>query len=330
MQYRSFGKTDVKISEIGVGTWAMGGMWGPRDDKLAVESLNLALDLGVNFFDTAYIYGDGHSETLIGNVLRKRKCREKAFVATKIPPKDYHWSARAGSDVQNIFWASWIRDITEKSLKNLQTDYVDLQQLHVWAANWQNQGDWLNEINKLKKEGKIRFFGISINDHEPDTALELVASNLIDSVQVIYNIFDQSPTDQLLPLCTEKKVAVIVRVPFDEGGLTGALTPTTEFGKKDWRRFYFKGDRLKETCDRVEKLKTLLNGEAKTLPTLALKFCLANPAVSTVIPGMRRAEHVHSNCSASEERVLSSEILQHLKNHAWPRNFYPNWEEEGT
>lgn len=328
MKYRSFGRAGNQVSEIGFGTWAMGGMWGPCDDKLAVESLNLSLDLGINFFDTAYVYGDGHSETLIGNVVRKRKIRDKIYIATKIPPKDYHWPAKSGSDVAQIFPASWIREMTEKSLKNLQTETVDLQQLHVWAANWKDQGHWLEELKKLQKEGKIRHIGISINDHEPDSALELVASGLIDSVQVIYNIFDQTPATKLLPLCQKEGVGVIVRVPFDEGGLTGTLTPETTFGKKDWRRFYFKGEKLKQTCERAERLKSFLGEEAATLPELALKFCLAHPAVSTVIPGMRRPEHVRQNSAISNEKSLSPKTIAGLQANAWPRNFYPRWEEE--
>ncbi len=328
MQYREFGKTGIKVSEIGFGTWAMGGMWGPRNDKLAVEALNLFLDLGGNFFDTASVYGDGHSERLIGNVVRKRKTREKVFIATKIPPKDYHWPALAGSDVRSIFPSSWIRGMTEMSLKNLQTDCLDLQQLHVWASSWLHQGDWLEELRRLQKEGKIRFLGISINDHEPDTALMAVTSGLIDSVQVIYNIFDQAAAEKLLPLCRNQGVSVIVRVPLDEGGLTGQLTPNTNFGKKDWRRFYFNGHRLKETYYRVEKLKEFLNGEAneaKTIPDLALKFCLSRPEVSTVIPGMRRAAHVTSNCLISNGKSLSSATLERLKRHKWQRNFYPHY-----
>lgn len=330
MKYRPFGRTDIQVSEIGFGTWAMGGaMWGGPNDKLAKEALNLSLDLGVNFFDTAFVYGDGHSEKLIGQVIKERKVRDKVFIATKVPPKDYHWPARAGSDVRQIFSGSWIREMTETSLKNLGLDCVDLQQLHVWATNWRGQGDWLEELQKLKKEGKIRWIGISINDHEPDTALDLVKSGVIDSVQVIYNIFDQTPETALLPLCREHRVGVIVRVPFDEGGLTGTLIPETKFGKKDWRRFYFKGDRLKETCDRVGRLREFLGGDATTIPALALKFCLAHPAVSTVIPGMRRPEHVRANCAVSNGAPLPEKTLIALRAHAWPRNFYPKWEEEG-
>ena len=321
MNSRTFGRTGVPVSEIGFGTWAMGGMWGPRDDKLAKEALNLSLDLGVNFFDTAYVYGDGHSEQLIGEVVNERKVREKVFIATKVPPKDYHWPARTGSDVRSTFPASWIRSITEKSLRNLGVDCVDLQQLHVWASCWFQQGDWLEELQKLRKEGKVRWFGISINDHEPDTALGLVASGLVDSVQVIYNIFEQTPERALFPACQAHGVAVIARVPFDEGSLTGAFTRETVFHPDDWRARYFGGDRLRETVERVDRLKPLVGGDTKSLAQAALKFCLAHPAVSTVIPGMRRIAHVEDNVAASGS-PLSAEQLRQLRAHAWPRNFY--------
>lgn len=323
MQYRTFGRTGIQVSEIGFGTWSMGSMWGGRNDALATEALNLSLDLGVNFFDTAYVYGDGHSEQLIGNVVRKRKVRDKVFIATKVPPKDHNWPARLGSDPGKIFPASWVRTMTEKSLKNLGLECVDLQQLHVWAPNWFGCGDWLEEMEKLRKEGKIRSIGISINDHEPGTALEVVKTGLIDAVQVIYNIFDQSPEQNLLPLCREHRVGVIVRVPFDEGGLTGTLTPQTQFEKGDWRKYYFTRERLKETCERAERLKVFLGAEAKTLPELALRYCLSHPAVSTVIPGMRRPEHVRASTVVSG-KSLSEKTLAALKTHAWLRNFYPD------
>ncbi|MBI4373957.1 MAG: aldo/keto reductase [Deltaproteobacteria bacterium] len=323
MQYREFGPAGMKVSEIGFGTWGMGGSWwGGPIDKESKESLNLAIECGVNFFDTAYVYGDGHSEELIAQVVNERKVREKVFIATKVPPKNWQWPAEAGSDVNEIFPPDWIRRCTERSLKKLKTDYVDLQQLHVWASSWLGTGDWLNELQKLKKEGKVRWIGISINDHQPDTALDLVKSGLIDSVQVIYNIFDQSPEEKLLPLCREHRVGVIVRVPLDEGGLSGKLTPETKFAGDDWRGNYFRGDRLRETCDRIEKLKPFLGDEAKTVSDLALKFCLSHPAVSTVIPGMRRAEHLRSNVAASNGKSLSAKLLQEIKKHAWQRNFY--------
>jgi len=324
MQYRFFEKANIGISEIGLGTWSMGNMWGPRNDPQALQTIHKAFERGINFIDTAYAYGNGHSESLIGRAIGEHKNRDKIFVATKVPPKDHRWPAKVGSRAEEIFPGSWIREITEKSLKHLATDHIDLQQLHVWAPNWLDQGDWLNELRKLKEEGKIRSIGISLNDHEPDTALEIVPSGMIDSVQVIYNLFDQTPEERLLTLCREHKVAVIVRVPFDEGGLTGTLTPATEFHKKDWRRYYFQGERLKETCERVKKFQSFLTNEIKSLPEFALRFCLSHPAVTTVIPGMRRPEHVEINCAVSDGHTLPPEVLKKLKAHAWSRNFYPS------
>lgn len=322
MKCRAFEKLGRTVSEIGFGTWSMGSMWGPRDDQSATEALNLALDLGVNFFDTAAVYGEGHSEELIGHVVRKRKVRDQVFIATKIPPKNFEWPAKAGSRVEEIFPGAWIREMTETSLRFLQTDHIELQQLHVWSPDWLGQGDWLQELQKLKQEGKIRAFGVSINDHEPDSALELVQSGLIDSVQVIFNIFDQTPAERLLPLCQKHQVGVIARVPLDEGGLTGTLTVETKFPKKDWRKHYFGGDRLRQTVERAERLKFFLGNEARTLPELALKFDLSPPAVTTVIPGMRRPEHVRANCAVSDQSPLSQQTLAHIKEHAWHRNFY--------
>lgn len=301
----------------------MGGMWGACDDGAATEALNTGLDEGINFFDTAQVYGNGRSETLVGNVIRKRKSRDKVFLATKIPPKNYQWPAVPGSNVQNIFPASWIRKMTEASLKNLQTDCIDLQQLHVWSPDWLNQGDWLEALQSLRREGKIRYIGISVNDHEPETALDIVTSGLIDSIQVIYNIFDQSSAENLFPACEKHKVAVIARVPFDEGSLTGFLHPALEFPKRDWRKHYFSGNRLKETYERVEKLKLLLDLDTPTLPALALKFCLGHPVVTTVIPGMRRKMHVQASAQVSGAKALSPRVLEKLKSHQWKRNFYP-------
>ena len=316
MQYRTFGRTALKISEIGHGTWGMGGMWGPRDDRAAIDALIRSMELGINFFDTAWIYGQGHSEGLIASAFREAK--RTVFVATKVPPKNWEWPARADVSINETFPADHIIEYTEKSLKNLRMDCVDLQQLHVWHDNWlKENNDWLGAIEKLKQQGKIRFFGISLNSHEPDTALEAVASGLIDSVQVIYNIFDQTPELKLFPLCQKHHVAVIARVPFDEGSLTGKLTPDTKFHKKDWRSHYFTPERLKEACARVEKLKFLIRDEIETLSAAALKFCLSHPAVSTVIPGMRTIHNVEANCAASDGQYLKSNTLQELKKNVW-------------
>lgn len=321
MKYRKFGRSGVEVSEVGLGTWTMGGMWGSRDDRAAIDAMVQAIRSGVNFFDTAWAYGEGHSEGLIASAIKEAK--QKVFVATKIPPKNHCWPASHNIPVSEVFPADHIVEYTEKSLKNLRMDCVDLQQLHVWSDTWLQDTAWLAVVDKLKSQGKIKHFGVSINDHQPDSALKMVASGLIDSVQVIYNIFDQSPEKELFPLCLKHGVAVIVRVPFDEGSLTGTFTPDMVFPKKDWRKHYFTTERLPETCARVEKLKKFLGSEIKTLSELALKFCLAHPAVTTVIPGMRKTSHVEANCAVSDGKPLSTAILPELKSHAWLRNFYP-------
>ncbi len=321
MQYRNFGKTGLQVSEIGHGTWAMGNMWGPTDDATSVEALLKGFELGINFVDTAWIYGNGRSEKIVASALKRWK-GHPVYVATKVPPQNMRWPASHEISVEETFPASHLFEYTEKSLINLKRDCIDLQQFHVWSDTWMRQGDWLEGIQKLKTQGKVRWVGISINDHEPPSALKMVESGLIDSVQVIYNIFDQSPEEKLFPLCQQKGTAVIVRVPFDEGALTGTLTPQTIFHKEDWRKRYFKEDRLQTTCQKVEKLRFLIRDEIQNLSQAALKFCLSHPAVSTVIPGMRKAKHVEENCKASDGKYLKPAELQELKKHAWLRNFY--------
>jgi aryl-alcohol dehydrogenase-like predicted oxidoreductase len=321
MQYRRLGKTGVQVSEVGFGAWGIGGsMWvGAKDDE-SITALHAAIDAGVNFIDTALVYGDGHSETLVGQVVRARS--ERIYVATKVPPKNEHWPALPSDRVADTFPSKYIVDCTEQSLRNLKLECIDLQQLHVWRDEWMEDGSWLETLRKLKTQGKVRAIGVSINDHEPDSALRLVESGVIDTVQVIYNIFDQSPAGRLLPACLRHDVGVLARCPYDEGGLTGTITPETTFPKGDWRNDYFKGDRKAQVAAHVAPLKQLLGSEAKTLPELALRYCLAHPAVSTVIPGMRTRAHVRANCSVSDGRHLSDGLLAELAQHAWLRNFY--------
>lgn len=309
------------MSEIGLGTWTMGGMWGAVDDPEALRAISRALELGVNFIDTAHVYGDGHSERLIANALAGRK--EAVFIATKVPPKNLEWPAGHDTPAAEAFPSDWIIRCTEESLKRLNRKTIDLQQLHVWSPGWLNESSvWLPAIEQLKKAGKIRAFGISINDHEPDSALELAASGLIDSVQVIYNIFDQTPAERLFPVCEKHHVAVIARVPFDEGSLTGKFSAATHFETNDWRVAYFAGDRLKETVEHVRRIGADFQGNAHSLGQLALSFCLAQPAVSTVIPGMRKVAHVEDNCAVGSAAALTKAEVARLKAHAWPRNFY--------
>jgi len=298
-------------------------MWGLRDDELAVRALHRALDIGVTFFDTALAYGDGHSEGIIAKVFKERKAR--ATIATKIPPKNGRWPASNEIPLRDVFPAQWIRECTERSLKNLMVDCIDLQQFHVWSDTWIDDPDMSGlreECARLIKEGKVRHFGVSINDHDPDSALKIASSGIIATVQVIYNIFDQSPERKLFPLCLKENIGVIVRVPLDEGSLAGTFTMNTSFPHGDWRRDYFKEPRLRETVERVEKLRPLFEKEGLTLPLGALKFCLSHRAVSVVIPGMRRPEHAEANSQASDGKTLPQSLLSELRMHAWSRNFY--------
>lgn len=324
MQYRNLGRTGVKVSEIGHGTWAMGFMWGERKDPESLSALRRGLELGINFIDTAYLYGPGHSERLIGQVLKETVV--KPFVATKCPPDPIKaWPPKPGTPADEAFRAEHLIATTEKSLKNLGVDCLDLQQLHVWRPEWLGQGGWLEAVEQLKQQGKIRYFGVSLNDHDADSGLELVASGLVDTIQVIFNLFEQRPREKLFPLCLKHKVGVIVRVPLDEGGLSGKLSPETKFPKGDWRVKYFTGDRLRETCEHAAQFNFLLNEERKTLAQAALKFCLSEPAVSTVIVGMRSPAHVEENVAVSEMTDFTSEELEKIYSLAWPRNFYPSF-----
>ena len=321
VNYRTLGRTGYSVSEIGFGAWGIGGsMWQGSDDAESLRALHTAVDLGVNFIDTAYGYGDGHSEELIGRLLKERK--EEIRVSTKIPPMDGHWPGRGNVPVRAVFPRRHIIACTERSLRKLGVDIINIQQFHVWHDNWLSEGEWWETIEELKQQGKIRYFGVSINDHEPDTALKLVASGKVNTVQVIHNIFDQSPEDELYPLCIEKNVGVIVRVPFDEGGLTGKITPDITFPPGDWRNGYFRGDRKRQVFERVEKLKPLLGEEAATLPELALRYILSFDAVSTVIAGVRKPDHARENCAVSDGGKLSPKLLKELKKHQWRRNFY--------
>jgi aryl-alcohol dehydrogenase-like predicted oxidoreductase len=321
MQYRTLGETDISVSEIGYGAWGIGSAgWGGADDAESLKALHAAVDHGVNFIDTALAYGEGHSECVIGRLLKERS--DRLYVATKVPPKNRLWPAREGIPVHEVYPPDHIVASAEQSLRNLGTDRIDLLQLHIWLDAYLDEPTWFEAVDKLKSEGKIAHFGISVNDHAPDTAQLAVLNGIADTVQVIYNIFDQSPADNLFDLCIKENVGVIARVPFDEGGLTGTVTPETEFPKGDWRRRYFAGERKSDLWERVQKLQALLGDEAATLPELALRFCLSHPAVSTVIPGMRSIKNVRMNTAVSDGRILSQELLAELKKHEWRRNFY--------
>ncbi|MWJ31890.1 aldo/keto reductase [Saccharibacillus sp. WB 17] len=321
MNYRTLGKTGLNVSEIGYGAWGIGnsGWLGAQDDE-SVKALHRAIDLGLNFIDTALGYGDGHSERLVGQVVRERS--ETVYVASKIPPANGQWPARAGVPSSETFTAEHVIQSTETSLRNLGLDTLDVQQFHVWSDEWVSQGDWLDGVQKLKEQGKIRHFGVSINDYQPANAIKLIESGIVDTVQVIYNIFEQTPEDELLPACLEHNVGVIVRVALDEGGLTGSITPETQFDEGDFRSRYFQGERKREVYERVQRITQDLGIADDEIAETALRYVLSHPAVSTVIPGMRSVRNVERNMRIGDGHGLPQEQLHKLKAHRWARNFY--------
>jgi aryl-alcohol dehydrogenase-like predicted oxidoreductase len=321
MNYRTLGKTGLQISEVGYGAWGIGKTaWIGASDDESIQALNRSIELGLNFIDTALGYGNGHSEKIVGQVIRAHS--EPIYVATKIPPKNGQWPARAGVKVEETFPMDHIISSTETSLRNLGLHTIDVQQFHVWSDEWVGQGDWLEGVRKLKEQGKIRFFGISINDHQPNNAIQLIETGLVDTVQVIYNIFDQSPEDQLLAACEKHNVGVIVRVPLDEGGLTGRITPESTFDEGDFRNGYFRDDRKQQVYDRVRAIAEDLHISVEDVAEHALRYILSNPTVSTVIPGMRSIRNVERNMLVSDGKGLTQDQLQILKSHRWIRDFY--------
>lgn len=317
MRYRTLGRTGLEVSEVGYGAWGIGGIqWTGGDDEEAIRALHLSIDGGLNLIDTALAYGGGHSERLVGQVVRSRS--EKIAIATKIPPLNREWPAR-DVPLREVFPADHIIRSTEESLRNLGVETIDLQQLHVWTDHWAQETEWLEALTRLREAGKIRFIGLSLNDYQPSNSLAALRLGVIDAVQVIYNIFEQAPEDALYPLCEELNIGVLARVPFDESGLTGAIRPETVFPESDFRAFFFRGDRKQKVFDRVERLKLLLNHEAMSLPELALRYVLSHEAVSTVIPGMRSTRHVTSNLSWADGRRLSADLKWRLKQFAWDR-----------
>ena len=321
MHYRKLGTTETELSEIGFGAWGIGGnQWqGGKDDE-SLRALKRSFELGVNLVDTALAYGDGHSEQLVGKAIREDY--HKVYVATKVPPKDRVWPASSSKPIAEVFPSSYIVQSTEQSLRNLGVEQIYLQQLHVWTDAWVEADEWRRAFEDLRASGKVRYFGVSISEHDPDSALKVVASGLINAVQVIYNIFDQTPEAKLFPLCVEKRVGVLARVPLDEGGLTGTITENTQFEPGEFRESYFRGDRKQQVVEHVKALEEELKDAPGTLPQIALRFCLSNKAVSSVIPGMRRVATVESSCRASSAGILDAKKLVILKHHAWNRNFY--------
>ena len=325
MKYRSFGRLGWSVSTIGFGAWAIGGSWGPQADEDSVAALNAALDLGCNFIDTAQGYGDGKSERIIARVLKERRAThpsEQVYVATKIPPAPGAWPPGPHDRIEDRFPEQYLRERTERSLRDLQTDCLDLLQLHTWTRAWNRNPVALETLGKLKQEGKIRGIGISTPEHDQNSLVELMRNGWLDAVQVIYNIFEQEPAAELLPAAEENQVGIIVRVAFDEGSLTGKFTDQTTFAEGDFRKNYFAGDRLARTIQRVEKIRAAVGSAEPDLATAALKFALKPSAVSTVIPGMRTPRQANLNCAVSDQPAMSDELEQTLRGHGWMRSFW--------
>lgn len=317
MEYRRLGRTNWKVSEIGYGMWGLAG-WTGGDQREVEQALDRAVALGCNFFDTAWGYGEGKSEQILGALIRRHAPGRTLYHATKIPPKNFKWPSKPTYRLDECFPASHIVDYTEKSLANLGVDCIGLQQFHVWEDAWHDRDEWKRAVEKLKTEGKIRYIGISVNRWEPDNVLKTLETGLIDTVQVIYNIFDQAPEDQLFPVCRRLDIGVIARVPFDEGTLTGTLTRDTVFPKDDWRSTYFVPENLASSVAHAEALRPLVP-ENMTMPEMALRFILSNDNVHTIIPGMRQRKHVEYNIAASDGQQLDKNLLLRLKTHRWDR-----------
>jgi aryl-alcohol dehydrogenase-like predicted oxidoreductase len=317
MKYRAFGRAGTPVAEVGFGTWGMGG-WSGSDDEASKAALRRGLELGCNFLDTARAYGNGRSEALIREALADWS-GAAPFIATKIPPKNGQWPARADYPLEAVFPADWIRSSTEQSLEALGAESLDLQQFHVWTDAWADDERWQRAVSDLKAQGLIKAIGISVNRWEPANVLRALRTGLIDAVQVVYNIFDQAPEDELFPLCQELGVAIIARVPFDEGSLTGTMSVNDTWPKGDWRNLYFTPENLRETLARVERVKADVPA-GMDLPDLALRFTLHHPAVTTVIPGMRTVRHVEKNLAVADGKPFPASLLEAMRRHRWDRN----------
>jgi aryl-alcohol dehydrogenase-like predicted oxidoreductase len=320
MKYRALGRTGFEVSDIAYGLWGMSG-WTGSDDKQSLESLQLSVDQGCNFFDTAWAYGEGKSDGLLGEIMQRNNGR-RLYAASKIPPRNDRWPALPEYKYSEVFPAQHVFKYADRIRQQLRSDSIDVLQFHVWDDSWTDQPEFRSTVEKLKKDGTIRFFGLSLNRWEPWNGLKAIRTGLVDTVQVIYNIFDQAPEDELFPLCKELNVGVIARVPFDEGSLGGKMTLETRFPKGDWRAGYFGQENLPKTIARVEKLKEILPAEM-SLPEMALRFILSHPVVSTTIPGMRKPEHVKQNIAASDAGPLDKSLLAELKKHRWDRKPKP-------
>ena len=320
MKTRKFGRLGWDVSEIGFGAWAIGGWWGKQADDESLAALHKYLDLGGNFIDTAQAYGNGHSERLIGKILKERK--ERIYVATKLPPINGKWSPPSWTPFTKTFPIDYIVKGVETSLKNLDTDCLDVYQLHTWCETWNTADEIFSTMEKLKKQGKIRAFGISTTESFPECVIGALQTGVVDSLQVIFNLFEQHPRETLLPCCEQHGVATIIRVPYDEGALTGKYQGNETFPPDDFRSIYFHGQNLKATVQRVEKIRAWAekNAPGMSLAELSLRWVLSHSETDTVIPGIRTLRQAELNTAPSDGKFLTPEQLRDLKSFAWRRN----------
>lgn len=317
MNYRLLGRTNFSVSDIGHGLWGMSG-WSGSDNQGSAQALQTAVDLGCNFFDTAWAYGQGNSDRLLGELLR-RNPQKRLYAASKVPPMNLKWPASSADRYEDVFPEEHVLKHAQLIRAALGVDTIDLLQFHVWDDTWAENKEWRQTVEELKRKKLIHYFGLSLNRWEPSNGIKAIRTGLVDTVQVIYNIFDQSPEDELFPVCKQMDVGVIARVPLDEGSLGGKLTPETRFPEGDWRRRYFGPENLPATLKRVDALKAILPA-GMTLPEMALRFILSNQQVSTTIAGMRSIDHVRSNLALSDGAGLKLELLQTLRQHRWDRD----------
>ncbi|HEX2599015.1 MAG TPA: aldo/keto reductase [Terriglobales bacterium] len=320
MKYRKLGRTGFKVSDMAHGLWGMSG-WSGSEDQQSLEALQIAVDNGCNFFDTAWAYGEGKSDALLGQIIARNKGK-RLYAASKIPPMNDKWPALPSYKYQEVFPARHVFKYADLIRQKLGTDSIDVLQFHVWDDSWTNEKEFRDTVEKLKNDGVIRYFGLSLNRWEPANGINAIRSGLVDTVQVIYNIFDQSPEDELFPACEKFDIGVIARVPLDEGSLGGNMTRDTKFPAGDWRGGYFNPENLNNTMDRVDELKKIVPS-GMSLSQLALRFILSNPIVSTTIVGMRKPTHVKENLATSDAGPLDASLLQQLRKHRWDRKPAP-------
>jgi aryl-alcohol dehydrogenase-like predicted oxidoreductase len=322
MRYRRLGRTCLEVSEIGFGAWGVGGdWWAGADDAESLQSMRHAFEMGVNFVDTAHNYGNGHSEEVVGQAVRAWP--GKVYVATKVPPKNYTWPPAPGSTAREVFPKEWLIECTETSLKRLGVERIDLQQLHVWADPWADEDEWKEAILQLKQQGKVANFGISLNyPLEPDFGAAAIRTGLIDVAQVVFNIYEQAPLNELFPLALQENAGVIVRCPLDEGALTGKITPESTFAPGSFQDWYFRDERKREVYEHAQALGFLVHDDVASLPEAALRYCLSFAAVSSVIVGMRKPAHTRLNVAASDKGPLPEADLARLAEYAWPHNYW--------